>query len=148
MEYSFKKYIFLSVVIIGAALFAHYRWLNTPTSYAEVHFLDVGQGDAIYIRTQDGTDILIDGGPDDQVIRRLGEVMPFWDRTLEFVFVSHPDADHITGLANIFAYYQVENVGLVDLSVQSAVHQHFIDQLSEQEVQVHDLRSGDVIALS
>ena len=68
---------------------------------------DVGQGDAIFIRTPSGSDILIDGGPDDSVLACLGKHMPFWDRTLEIMILTHPHADHLTGLIDVSKSYSV-----------------------------------------
>ena len=51
----------------------------------EVVFFDVGQGDAIFIKTAQGHQILIDGGPDSAVLEKLAENMPFWDRDIDIV---------------------------------------------------------------
>lgn len=67
-----------------------------------VSFLDVGQGDAIYIEAPNGNQVLIDGGRGRQTLRALGRVMPFWDRSLDLVVATHPDQDHIGGLPDIF----------------------------------------------
>lgn len=71
-------------------------WL-VPGPAEKVVFLDVGQGDAILM--QSGTQqVLIDGGPDAKVLQRLGEELPWFDRSLEVVIATHPDKDHIGGL--------------------------------------------------
>jgi len=80
------------------------------SSALELAFFDVGQGDAIFFQTPQGHQVLIDGGPDALVLSRLGEVMPFWDKTLDLVVLTHPDADHITGLVGVLLRYEVENV--------------------------------------
>lgn len=72
-----------------------------------VAFLDVGQGDAVYLEAPHGTQVLIDGGVGRAVLERLGEVMPFSDRTIDVVVATHPDADHIGGLPEVFARYDV-----------------------------------------
>ena len=74
-------------------------WQVQPDGRMHVVFLDVGQGDAIFVETPSGRQVLIDGGPSDSVLlSQLGRQMPFWDRTLDMVALTHPDADHITGL--------------------------------------------------
>ena len=75
-----------------------------------VRFFDVGQGDAIYIRTEKKQDILIDGGPDDTVLSKLGEAMPFYDRDIDILIISHPHADHITGALAVLKQYRVKTV--------------------------------------
>jgi len=72
-----------------------------------VSFLDIGQGDSTYIESPTGTQTLVDGGPDSTVIRRLSEVMPWWDRSIDLVIGTHPDADHIGGLVDVFSRYRV-----------------------------------------
>jgi len=72
-----------------------------------VAFLDVGQGDSIYIEAPNGNQMLIDGGPDKKVLRALGKVMPFYDRSLDIVAVSHPHKDHIAGLDEVLRRYEV-----------------------------------------
>lgn len=76
----------------------------------QVHFLDVGQGDAIYIRTPDDVDVLIDGGPDKSVLAELGDVMPFWDREIDIMILTHPHADHVTGLVEVLRRFDVKRV--------------------------------------
>lgn len=72
---------------------------SQPDGRLHVAFLDVGQGDAIFITTPRGHQVLIDGGPQpDILLRQLGRRMPFWDRSLDLVILTHPDADHLTGL--------------------------------------------------
>ncbi len=73
-----------------------------------VSFLNVGQGDAIFIQSPTGVQLLIDGGPDSSVLRELGKQMPFWNRTIDAVVETHPDKDHIGGLSDVFARYGVK----------------------------------------
>lgn len=73
-----------------------------------VSFLDVGQGDAIFIQTPSGRQILVDGGKGNAVLRELGKVMPFFDRSIDIVIATHPDADHVGGLIEVFKRYNVE----------------------------------------
>lgn len=73
----------------------------------KIFFLDIGQGDAVYIRTPQGHDMLIDAGPNRAVIQRLSEVMPWYDRTLDVALETHPDADHIGGFPQVLERYHV-----------------------------------------
>lgn len=76
----------------------------------KVNFLDVGQGDAILIQTPFGQNILVDGGPDDTVLKRLGGEMLPWDKKIDLMILTHPHADHITGLIDVIKNYQVEKI--------------------------------------
>lgn len=73
-----------------------------------VSFLDVGQGDAILVESPTGAQMLIDGGPDRSVLRALALVMGPLDRSIDLVVETHPDKDHIAGLADVLEQYEVE----------------------------------------
>lgn len=96
-------------LIIGTTLI----WtaaLTVSDSKLHVYILDVGQGDSILIR-KGNQEILIDGGPDATgVCRGLGEALPFWDRSIELVVLTHPDSDHLTGLIEVMRRYRVKQV--------------------------------------
>ena len=69
-------------------------------------FLDIGQGDSIFIETPSGRQALIDGGPPDGgVLSALAEFVPFGDRNLDIVLATHPDKDHIGGLPAVFEHF-------------------------------------------
>ncbi|MFN8469323.1 MAG: ComEC/Rec2 family competence protein [Caldilineaceae bacterium] len=83
--------------------------LGLPDGRLHVWFLDVGQGDGVLIQTPAGRQILVDGGSSGQVLLgQLGAVMPFWDRTLDLVVLTHPDADHMAAQVDALGRYRVE----------------------------------------
>lgn len=84
--------------------------LSKPDGKLHVAFLDIGQGDSIYIKTPHGEDVLIDGGKNDSVIRELGHVMAPGDREISLVVATHPDADHIGGLIPVLERYSVREI--------------------------------------
>jgi competence protein ComEC len=90
------------VLVVGSALL---REMRAPMM--RVSFLDVGQGDAVFIEAPNGRQMLIDGGKSRAVIRQLSHVMPWYDRTIDVVLATHPDADHIGGLPDVFKRYRV-----------------------------------------
>jgi competence protein ComEC len=107
----FRRY-YLGLLILFLILSNVFIWrevLATPEeNNLKVYFLDVGQGDATFIESPNGNQVLIDGGPmDNSVLRSLGEVMPISDRSIDMVIATHPDADHIGGIAEILNRYDV-----------------------------------------
>ena len=96
------------------ALVAIVAWLalrGLPDGRLHVYFLDVGQGDAILVQAPDGRQILVDGGPSPTaLLNELGDVLPFWDHSLDLVVLTHPDGDHITGLIPLLDRYRVAQV--------------------------------------
>lgn len=82
---------------------------SQPDGYLHVAFLDVGQGDAIFIQSPSGRQVLVDGGHYPSRLKdRLGQLLPFWDRHLDLIVATHPDADHVSGLPDLFQRYRVD----------------------------------------
>lgn len=92
---------------------------------------DVGQGDGIYIRTPKGIDIVIDGGPDEKILACLSSHMPFWDRTIEIMFLTHPHADHYTGLISVLERYTVLQFDTQRIGAQDSAYL-YLEQLLEK----------------
>jgi len=117
--------------------------LTQPDGQLHVHFLDIGQGDGIFIQTPSGRQLIIDGGQDSQqLFAQLGAVMPFWDRHVDRAVVTHPDADHIgaqIGLPQRFS------LGRAIISANTLGHDHtepWLDALNARNVQVIGLQMG------
>ncbi|OIO31657.1 hypothetical protein AUJ44_04180 [Candidatus Nomurabacteria bacterium CG1_02_47_685] len=93
------------VILILLVAFNGVIWY--AVAHAEIHrelkvtFLDIGQGDAIFIEAPNGNQLLIDGSPNKAVVRELAKVMPFYDRSIDVLMASHPDQDHIGGLTDV-----------------------------------------------
>ena len=90
-----------------------------------VAFLDIGQGDAIFIESPTGRQVLIDGGPDKKVLRELSKVMPFYDRSIDVVMSTHPDKDHIAGLPEVLNRYAVDYVFEPGIKSHNGVYDAF-----------------------
>lgn len=100
------KYIISSLLLAAVTI-----WLAVwQFGDKNLHLIacDVGQGDAI-LATYGSTQILTDGGPNNKVVDCLSRHMPFWDRKIELVILTHPQLDHYGGLAEVFGRYKVEN---------------------------------------
>lgn len=107
--------LFILFPIIFFILLFIYYLVEVGDGKLHINVCNVGQGDAIYIRTPKGQDIIFDGGPDRKVLNCLFKFMPFWDRTIELVILSHPHADHLNGLIEIFDSYKVKQFVSEDL---------------------------------
>lgn len=114
-----------------------------------VAFLDVGQGDAIFIQTPNGRQMLIDGGhyPSD-TLDQLGRQMPFWDRSIDIIIATHPDADHVTGLVDVVGRYRVSQLitNGADEASDSA-YAALLATAGERDTPTHTARKGEVIRL-
>lgn len=106
-------------------LFAGFAIQKRPPPAVIVHFLDVGQGDAILIDAGGGMQVLIDGGPNRTALAELGAVMPFWDRRIELMIATHPDLDHYGGLVYVLERYEVSAV-IVNTSADTLPYRRFL----------------------
>lgn len=105
------KTILLVLGIAAAIAAIPVFWLfYRPDAELEVDFFDVGQGDATLIKTPYGQNILIDGGPDNSIVSRLSENLPWWDRRIDLMILTHPHDDHVAGLIDVMKRYNVEKI--------------------------------------
>ena len=72
--------------------------------------LDVGQGDALFIESPTGTQVLVDGGPPNKILGRLSQIISPFDRSIDAVIITNPDQDHIGGLQDVLKFYKVGKV--------------------------------------
>lgn len=123
---------------------------NAKFNDGKVHLVvcDVGQGDGIFIRTPNGSDILVDGGPDDAILNCLSNHMPFWDRTIELIVLTHPHTDHATGLIGVLRRYNVLHFVTEKLKSKTATYQRLEDALAAKNLIAKYLVSGDRIDFS
>ncbi|RJQ35200.1 MBL fold metallo-hydrolase [Candidatus Parcubacteria bacterium] len=101
------KTVFLLIVVGLGVLF---YTLKTEVNDLEINFFAIGQGDAILIRTPEGQNILIDGGPDNLLLYHLGETLPWWERTIDYLVITHYHADHYLGFPELLKKYRVKNI--------------------------------------
>lgn len=140
------------LIIIASALclIGIFLWQNFKFYDGNLHviFCDVGQGDAIFIRSPQGADILIDGGPDESVLTCLSRNMPFWDRDIELVFATHPDADHIGGLESVLKTYTVKSFNTSKKSSGTQVFKRIQDLIKSKNVPLRFVYASDTFTLS
>lgn len=107
-----KKFIWFITGLLGIVLvlLGALLWPKPEMGKLEIDYLSVGQGDSILIKTPDGQKILLDGGPDNTVIQKLGEYLPFFDRKIDLMILTHPHSDHVTGLNEVLRRYQVGKI--------------------------------------
>lgn len=107
-----------------------------------VVFLDVGQGDSIFIQSPSGVQIVIDAGRDSSVLRELGAVMEFSDRTIDYILITHPDADHISGFMEILDRYKVGQVIRTENESDTSIFGGVERKIDEERATVHFARRG------
>jgi beta-lactamase superfamily II metal-dependent hydrolase len=108
----------------------------------EVHFIDVGQGDAILI-DQGETEVLIDGGEKSPGV--VSYLKDYVDGPLEVMVATHPHADHIGGLIDVLAAYDVEQIWYNGEASTSKTYSDFMSAVNSENAEVHVGKRGDVI---
>lgn len=130
-------FIFAVVIFIGV--------FSKPQAAEKfkIYIFDVGQGDASYIKTPTGEDILIDGGPDNKVLAELGKVMDYSDNKIDLVVLSHPHADHLTGLIEVLSRYNVGEVWETGVEYPSATYDTWKNLIKEKNIPDKFVKAGD-----
>lgn len=111
--FSYFFIVFLVIFFLAVIIFFIFLYINRP-GFLEVDYFDVGQGDSAIIKTSNHKLILIDGGPDNLILRRLGGNLKFYQRKIDYIVLSHSHDDHITGLIEIIKRYGVKNFIYLD----------------------------------
>ncbi|HBT81669.1 hypothetical protein A2757_01590 [Candidatus Giovannonibacteria bacterium RIFCSPHIGHO2_01_FULL_48_47] len=145
MKKRFKYLFILGLVAITALLWRQVFYLEKRE--LKFYVLDVGQGDAIFIETPTKNQILIDGGPERSVLEELGEVMPFYDRTIDLVLLTHPNLDHAAGLVNVLKSYEVKYFVDTDDSYYLAEYEELKKIVEEKNISRVIARRGTKIVL-
>ena len=128
----------LALIVVWMAVFAY------PGKKLHLIACDVGQGDAI-LATYGTTQILIDGGATNKVVECLGRNMPFWDRKIEVVLLTHPQLDHFGGLSEVFKRFQVGRFVATSLDSSSQAYKALISMVGGSGMQVVNPTTGMVI---
>lgn len=143
----FFKFILSALVILATIILVIFFGRPQASSNdLKVYFLDVGQGDAEYIKNPDGTDILIDGGPDNSVLNQLGKVMDFGDREINLVILTHPHADHLTGLLEVARRYKIDEVWETGVEYPSSTYVSWKDEIrknADKNVSYTKVKAGE-----
>lgn len=98
----------ISILFLLSLFSIYFLYKENRQGILTVAFLNIGQGDAIFIDAPNGNQMLIDGGPGKSVLRELGAVLPFYDRSIDVVLATHADQDHVGGLPDVLQNYKAD----------------------------------------
>ncbi len=134
MKKAFIPVIFFSIAV--SSVYIVFR--SGIDNELQVSFLDVGQGDAIFIQSPSGIQVLIDGGKDRSVVEELHKVMPLFDKTIDMVVATHPDMDHIGGLVDVLKIFDVgvflESGGQSENNAQDTLEKQLAEKNIERKI--------------
>jgi len=135
-------------ILLGLNVLAWVAVYNlSQPQFLEVIFFDVGQGDAIFIEIPQKQQILIDGGETSIILEKLNQEMPFWDRTIDLIILTHPEHDHLGGLIEVLKRYQVENILWTGVLRDTAEYREWQKLIQEEGAKIFIARAGQKILL-
>lgn len=138
-------WVILGILIVFNILaWAEVLELRSP-DLLEVTFFDVGQGDSIFIETPKGHQILIDGGPSGVILEKLSQEMPFYDKDIDLIILTHPDHDHYFGLLKVLENYEVENIIWTGVVRETAEWQKWNELLEKEGADIRIAEAGQKI---
>lgn len=131
-----KNYLFtvflLLLIFVGILFWTEYR---SSEKLLTISVLDVEQGDAILIESPTGTQVLFDAGPPNKILSQLAKVMPPTDRSLDVIFITHPDQDHIGGILDVLENYSVSYIFESGTSSDSQTFKNFKNLVKEKNIE-------------
>ena len=127
-----------------------FSWgMTQPDGQLHIVFMNVGQGDATFIQTPSGRQILVDSGLYPSVLNdQLGRQMPFWDKEIDMLIATHPDADHVSGLVGVFDRYRVNQLITNGQSFgESPIYDEVLTAAQSRETEIRPVQAGEIIEI-
>lgn len=140
--FSLKTGYFFAGLTTGLLLLINFLG-SLPDGKLHIVFCSVGQGDSAYIIFPDGRDMLVDGGPNDSVLGCLGRHMPFWDRSIDIVVLTHPEKDHMQGLLSVIERYQVGYLVRSDIANTSEGFGKLLENINKLDIKQKMVTKGE-----
>jgi competence protein ComEC len=150
MKEKIHTYWKLSVLLVlllsvGIVFFLAFRAQNRPLRVA---FLDIGQGDAIFIESPTGNQIVFDGGPGSALVSQVAKQMSLFDRSIDMIVVTNPDRDHFEGFIPLLSRYSV--AAMLEPGVradENAIYAELHRVVAAQNIPIIEARTGQKIML-
>lgn len=138
-----RKFKFIIIVAIFGIFLIFCLILNVKKYYnkSELVFFDIGQGDSSLIKLPNNRLILIDGGPDNLVINRIGRYLSYYQRQIDYMILSHYHDDHIMGLIETLNRYRVETLIYMEGSKNSDLLEQLISRAKANGTKIVALKN-------
>jgi len=143
-----NKFLKIQIVLL-AVLILIWAWvlIEEKQEFLEINFYDIGQGDAILVETPNKKQILIDGGPDLTILEKLGKELPFWDRYIDLVILTHPEYDHLGGLIEVVKRYKIGGILTTGVVRDTAEYKEWKKVVENKNIPIYIAQIGEVIEL-
>ena len=127
-------YFFICFLFVSSCVFFYIEYNKIfPSSY-RITFFDIELGDSVLVQTPEGKNILIDTGSGTDIISKLSGAMSFFSKNIDILVITHGDSDHIGGVRDVFARYNVENVFFTGASKKALMFQELLQTIEEQKI--------------
>lgn len=139
-----KKYILIILILFllfGTISVFYLDWENSNHRLTFV-MINIGQGDALFIESPTGTQVLVDGGPPGKILGQLSRVMSPFDRHLDALIITNPDQDHIGGFLDVLKAYKVDRVFEPGTLTDSKIYQNLRVEIENKKIPDLLLRKG------
>jgi len=143
-----KVFIFLGILVVLNILAWSVVFDLSQQKFLEVNFFNVGQGDAIFVETPKNQQVLIDGGPGTKILEKLGKEIPFWDRDIDLIILTHPEADHLLGLIEVLKKYKVENILWTGIIRDTPEYKEWEELIKEEGAEIFIASNGQKIKMT
>lgn len=128
-----KKIIIILGLLLGLIYVLYNYYYYQKNNNLEVSFINVGQGDAIFIKTPEKHQIIIDFGSS-QGINDLNKKIPWWNKKIDLVIITHPHDDHIIGLIQIIKTYKIKNIIYTGIIFDSPAYLELIEEINKKNI--------------
>jgi competence protein ComEC len=131
-----KKYnlLIFTVFLLGFNIFLFYQDFQNSQKLLTFVMFDVGQGDALFVESPTGTQILIDSGPPRTILSNLSSVMSPFDKHIDAIIITNPDADHIGGFMDVLNNYKVDYVFEPGTINDSKIYQNLQQEIQNKNI--------------
>lgn len=138
-------FVFAMLALIGTVFLFYFFY--TQLSELEVNFFDIGQGDSIFIKTPYGQNIIIDGGPDNKVVKKIAKNLSWWDKRIDLMILSHSHDDHVTGLVDVLKRYDVKNILYTGAVHSSPNYLEWLEVINKKQIPLKIIKEPQTINL-
>lgn len=152
-----RKFDFkIRLTVIGISILSGFFIYYTPSKGLDIQFMDVGQGDGIFIKADDGTTITIDGGSSDvknvAKYRMIPCIKASGTGVIDYAVITHADKDHISGIEEILNMntengLTIRNLVMPHVSYEDEAYDELLTAAKTKGIQVLYIKEGDTMKL-
>lgn len=134
-------YVLLDYGIVGVEKSSEVSRIQSVNKPVKVHFIDIGQGDSIFIEVLDKK-ILIDAGEKEHAQTIIDYLKTYDVEKLDLVFLSHPHEDHMGGMGEVLSAFEIGEFYMPDKELVTKSYERMTDALSEKGKTINHLKGG------